>query len=140
MKKKLTVVKIGGNVINDEVLLAKVLADFAALKEDKILIHGGGKRASALMRQMGMQPNMVEGRRITDAATLEVILIVSAGLSIPSLILLLPFPSLYFFNPRHKKRPQKEASFHNSKTTVRTSQDRSYYQTNNSHYVDQDVH
>ncbi|MFK7981188.1 MAG: acetylglutamate kinase [Saprospiraceae bacterium] len=77
---KLTVVKIGGNVINDEVSLAKVLADFAALKEAKILIHGGGKRASALMRQMGMQPNLVEGRRITDAATLEVVTMVYAGL------------------------------------------------------------
>ncbi len=80
MKKKLTVIKIGGNVINDEALLAKVLADFAALKEDKILIHGGGKRASALMRQMGMKPNMIEGRRVTDAATLEVVTMVYAGL------------------------------------------------------------
>jgi len=79
-KSKLTVVKIGGNVINDETLLSKVLKDFAALKERKILIHGGGKRASALMRQMGIQPNMVEGRRITDAATLEVVTMVYAGL------------------------------------------------------------
>lgn len=80
MKKKLTVIKVGGNVINDEQLLSKVLADFAALEEAKILIHGGGKRASALMRQMGMEPNMVEGRRITDAATLEVVTMVYAGL------------------------------------------------------------
>ncbi|MEM6319828.1 MAG: acetylglutamate kinase [Bacteroidota bacterium] len=81
MKKiPLTIAKIGGNVINDEVLLAQVLADFAALPTPKILVHGGGKRASALMRQMGMQPNMVEGRRITDAATLEVVTMVYAGL------------------------------------------------------------
>lgn len=80
MSKKLTVVKIGGNVINDENLLSKVLKDFAALKEHKILIHGGGKRASALMRQMGMQPKLVDGRRITDAATLEVVTMVYAGL------------------------------------------------------------
>ncbi|MEM1121383.1 MAG: acetylglutamate kinase [Bacteroidota bacterium] len=80
MKKKLTVVKIGGNVINDKVLLAKVLADFAAIEEAKILVHGGGKKASALMRQMGMQPKMIEGRRITDAATLEVVTMVYAGL------------------------------------------------------------
>lgn len=79
-REKLTVVKIGGNVINDEMLLAKVLSDFSALKERKILVHGGGKRASALMRQMGMQPNLVEGRRITDAATLEVVTMVYAGL------------------------------------------------------------
>ena len=79
-KQKLTVVKIGGNVINDEALLAQVLADFAALKEQKILVHGGGKRASALMRQMGMHPNLVDGRRITDAATLEVVTMVYAGL------------------------------------------------------------
>lgn len=80
MKEKLTVVKIGGNVINDEALLSKILADFTALKEAKILVHGGGKRASALMRQMGMLPNLVEGRRITDAATLEVVTMVYAGL------------------------------------------------------------
>ena len=77
---KLTVIKIGGNVINNEALLSEVLVDFAALKEAKILVHGGGKRASALMRQMGMQPNLVEGRRITDAATLEVVTMVYAGL------------------------------------------------------------
>lgn len=79
-KNKLTVIKIGGNVINDEALLAKVLADFTALKEHKILVHGGGKKASALMRQMGMKPNLVDGRRITDAATLEVVTMVYAGL------------------------------------------------------------
>lgn len=78
--KKLTIVKIGGNVINNEWLLTQVLADFAALEEVKILVHGGGKKASALMRQMGLQPKMVEGRRITDADALEVVTMVYAGL------------------------------------------------------------
>lgn len=79
-KQKLTVLKIGGNVINDEVRLQKVLKDFAALENKKILVHGGGKKASALMQKMGIQPNMVEGRRITDAITLEVVTMVYAGL------------------------------------------------------------
>jgi len=80
MQEVLTIVKIGGNVINDEPVLAKVLQDFKDLKEKKILIHGGGKKASELMRRMGMQPTMIEGRRVTDAATLEIVTMVYAGL------------------------------------------------------------
>lgn len=80
IKEKLTVVKIGGNVINDETLLAKVLKDFATLKSEKILVHGGGKRASALMQQMGLQAKIIDGRRITNAATLEIVTMVYAGL------------------------------------------------------------
>lgn len=80
MQEPLTIVKIGGNIINDTPTLQKVLRDFAALSGKKILIHGGGKRASALMRQMGLEPIMVDGRRVTDAATLEIVTMVYAGL------------------------------------------------------------
>lgn len=80
IKEKLSILKIGGNIINDAALLQSVLADFTALEGKKILVHGGGKKASALMRQMGLQPKMIEGRRITDAATLEVVTMVYAGL------------------------------------------------------------
>ena len=79
-QKPLTILKIGGNIINDPALLAKILKDFSNLKEQKILVHGGGKRASALMRQMGIEPKLVEGRRITDAQTLEIVTMVYAGL------------------------------------------------------------
>ncbi len=80
MQAPLTIVKIGGNIINDPPTLTKVLKDFTNLTGKKILIHGGGKRASALMRQMGLEPNMVDGRRITDAPTLEIVTMVYAGL------------------------------------------------------------
>ncbi len=79
-RKALTIFKIGGNIINDKALLAKVLKDFSNLKEPKILVHGGGKRASTLMRQMGLQPTLIEGRRVTDAKTLEIVIMVYAGL------------------------------------------------------------
>ncbi len=79
MQAPLTILKIGGNIINDPPTLTKVLKDFTKLSGKKILIHGGGKRASALMRQMGLEPNMVDGRRITDAATLEIVTMVYAG-------------------------------------------------------------
>lgn len=78
--KKLTIIKIGGNVINDQQKLDKVLSDFAAIKTPKILVHGGGKKASELLKKMGITPNMVNGRRITDAPTLEVVTMVYAGL------------------------------------------------------------
>ena len=80
MQAPLTIIKIGGNIINNPPTLAKVLKDFTNLKGKKILIHGGGKRASALMRQMGLEPNMIDGRRITDVTTLEIVTMVYAGL------------------------------------------------------------
>lgn len=80
MQTPLTILKIGGNVVNDTALCDNVLEDFARLKGPKILVHGGGKRASSLMRQMGLTPRMVEGRRITDAATLEIVTMVYGGL------------------------------------------------------------
>jgi len=80
MKNKLTIVKIGGNVINDEKALTSFLADFTSIKGLKILVHGGGKKASELAAQIGLTPKMVNGRRITDNANLEVVTMVYAGL------------------------------------------------------------
>ena len=79
-QEPLTILKIGGNIINNPPILAKVLQDFTQLKERKILIHGGGKKASELMRRMGIEPTMIEGRRVTDAVTLEIVTMVYAGL------------------------------------------------------------
>ncbi|MHB1146834.1 MAG: acetylglutamate kinase [Lutibacter sp.] len=79
-KQLLKIVKIGGNIINDEAALHSFLKDFAALDAPKILVHGGGKRATEISEAMGLQPKMVAGRRVTDEVTLEVVTMVYAGL------------------------------------------------------------
>jgi acetylglutamate kinase len=80
MKHKLKIVKIGGNVINDEVRLSSFLDDFAAVQGHKLLVHGGGRRATDLASSLGLQTKMVDGRRITDEEGLEVVTMVYAGL------------------------------------------------------------
>ncbi|MEO7046269.1 MAG: acetylglutamate kinase [Ferruginibacter sp.] len=77
--EKLYVIKIGGNIIDDEHKLSSFLKDFAAIKEKKILVHGGGKLATKVAEAMGIQQQMVDGRRITDAETLKVVTMVYAG-------------------------------------------------------------
>lgn len=79
-KQQLHIVKIGGNIINDEVALNSFLNDFSALEGPKILVHGGGKRANEISEAMGLQPKMIAGRRVTNEATLEVVTMVYAGL------------------------------------------------------------
>lgn len=74
------VVKIGGNVIDNPDALGRFLDDFAALKGKKILVHGGGKEATRLSAALGVETTMINGRRVTDAATLEVVTMVYAGL------------------------------------------------------------
>lgn len=81
MKKEVIVVKIGGNVLEDPQRCQTFLETFAQLPSPKVLVHGGGKTASALSERMGIKPNMVNGRRITDADTLEVVTMVYAGLA-----------------------------------------------------------
>lgn len=78
--KPLTVIKIGGNVIDNSAKLHQFLLDFTALPGDKILIHGGGKIATELGVSLGIEPKMVEGRRITDIETLRIVTMVYAGL------------------------------------------------------------
>lgn len=77
--KKLKVIKIGGNIIDDEVALNDFLQKFAKLEGPKVLVHGGGKLASRLSNQMQVPVQMIEGRRITDAETLDIITMVYAG-------------------------------------------------------------
>ena len=76
----ITVVKIGGNVIDNEATLECFVADFAQLPSPKILIHGGGKLATRLAEKLEIPTTMIEGRRVTDAATLDVVTMVYAGL------------------------------------------------------------
>ena len=73
------VIKIGGNIVDNPELLAAFVKDFAAMPGMKVLIHGGGVMASQMQKSMGMIPVMVEGRRVTDEATLKVVTMVYAG-------------------------------------------------------------
>ncbi|MEI9945532.1 MAG: acetylglutamate kinase [Chitinophagaceae bacterium] len=77
--KNLFVIKIGGNIIDDEVKLSSFLKSFALLKAKKILVHGGGKLATKLGETLGIEQKLVDGRRITDIETLKVVTMVYAG-------------------------------------------------------------
>ena len=77
---KLYIIKIGGNVLDDESSLKRFLKDFASIQSPKILIHGGGKIATKLGEQLGIQSNYVKGRRVTDAPTLDLVTMVYGGL------------------------------------------------------------
>jgi len=79
-KEKISIVKIGGNIIEDENALKQFLQLFSKLVGKKILIHGGGKRATQFASKLGIASKMIDGRRITDKETLEVITMVYAGL------------------------------------------------------------
>lgn len=80
MKRKLTVVKVGGAVVEEPAQLAGLLESFAALEGLKVLVHGGGRRATAVAAGMGLESRMVNGRRVTDEAMLEVVTMVYGGL------------------------------------------------------------
>ena len=73
------VIKIGGNVVDNPELLKKFARDFAEMPGMKILVHGGGVMASQMQKAMGMIPQMIEGRRVTDEDTLKVVTMVYAG-------------------------------------------------------------
>jgi acetylglutamate kinase len=77
---ELLVIKIGGNIIDDEARLALFLEHFSILQGHKILVHGGGKIATAIGAKLGLEPAYHNGRRITDAATLELTTMVYGGL------------------------------------------------------------
>lgn len=77
---QLTILKIGGNIIDVPYLLEKFISDFVKIEVPKILIHGGGKLASELSAKMGIETKMHEGRRITDYETLKLVTMVYAGL------------------------------------------------------------
>ncbi|WP_373787107.1 acetylglutamate kinase [Bacteroides heparinolyticus] len=80
MKEKLTVIKVGGKIVEEEATLHKLLDDFAAIGGHKLLVHGGGRSATKLAESLGIESRMVNGRRITDAETLKVVTMVYGGL------------------------------------------------------------
>src|SRR5690606_38130458 len=79
--EQLTLVKIGGNILDDENELNSFLSLFQQLPGKKVLVHGGGKIATELSKKIGLDPEMVKGRRVTDAEMLKVVIMVYAGLT-----------------------------------------------------------
>jgi len=77
--ESLYVIKIGGNIVDNPTLLTSCLQSFAKVKGQAILVHGGGKLATSLATSMGVEQKMVDGRRITDEATLKIVTMVYAG-------------------------------------------------------------
>lgn len=76
---KINIIKVGGNVVEDERMLQDFACRFAALEGPKVLVHGGGKMTSAMQKNLGIEPVMIAGRRVTDARTLEIATMVYAG-------------------------------------------------------------
>ncbi len=80
MKEKLTLIKVGGKIVEEEATLQSLLSDFAAIEGRKVLVHGGGRSATKLAARLGIESQMVNGRRITDAETLKIVTMVYGGL------------------------------------------------------------
>lgn len=80
MKERLTIVKVGGAVVENDVQLVALLRDFSNVEGRKLLVHGGGRRATQVAASLGIETKMVDGRRITDADMLSVVTMVYGGL------------------------------------------------------------
>jgi acetylglutamate kinase len=78
--EKLFVIKIGGNILDDPAAQQLFLQQFADISAKKILVHGGGKIATTIGKQMGLTPNYINGRRITDESTIDLVTMVYGGL------------------------------------------------------------
>ena len=76
----MTIIKVGGKIVEDAEHLNQLLADFSAISGYKLLVHGGGRSATKIASQLGIESKMVNGRRITDADTLKVVTMVYGGL------------------------------------------------------------
>lgn len=78
-KKSVTIIKIGGNIIDNPTELSQFLSDFSKIEGYKVLVHGGGKSATKMAQSIGLVPQMIDGRRITDAPMLDVAVMIYAG-------------------------------------------------------------
>ena len=78
-KKPVTLIKIGGNIIDNPTELSQFLSDFSKIEGYKVLVHGGGKSATKMAESIGLVPQMIDGRRITDTAMLDVVVMIYAG-------------------------------------------------------------
>lgn len=84
--EKLTLVKVGGKIVEEEETLQALLHDFSQIEGFKVLVHGGGRSATRLAARLGIESKMVNGRRITDAETLKVVTMVYGGLVNKSIV------------------------------------------------------
>lgn len=80
MKEHLTIIKVGGKIVENSESLNALFKDFAAVEGKKLLVHGGGRSATQMAARLGVETKMVDGRRITDEAMLEVVTMVYGGL------------------------------------------------------------
>ena len=80
MKDSLIVIKVGGKIVEETSSLTNLLTDFANIKGYKVLVHGGGRSATKLSEKLGIESKMIDGRRITDKQTLDVVTMVYGGL------------------------------------------------------------
>ncbi len=80
MKDKLTLIKVGGQIVEEPETLQQLLSDFSKITGHKVLVHGGGRAATKIAAQLGIESQMVNGRRVTDAETLKVVTMVYGGL------------------------------------------------------------
>ncbi len=78
--ERVAVVKIGGNIIDEPAALDAFLQDFSAFEGPRVLVHGGGKIATDISKRLGIESTMISGRRVTDAAMLEIVTMVYGGL------------------------------------------------------------
>ncbi|MXV50047.1 acetylglutamate kinase [Pedobacter sp. HMF7647] len=116
---KLYIIKIGGNVIDNSRNLHEFLKDFHDLEGFKILVHGGGKVATELGKDLGVEPKMIDGRRITDVETLRIVTMVYAGLINKNIVAQLQFRGCNAIGLtgadgnliRAQKRPVKEIDY-----------------------------
>lgn len=80
MKEKLTIIKVGGKIVEEEASLRQLLTDFSAIPGAKILVHGGGRSATKIAAQLGVETKMIGGRRVTDRQMLDIVTMVYGGL------------------------------------------------------------
>ena len=80
MKEKLTIIKVGGKIVEEEDSLRQLLTDFSAIPGAKILVHGGGRSATKIAAQLGVETKMIGGRRVTDRQMLDIVTMVYGGL------------------------------------------------------------
>ncbi len=78
--EKITIVKVGGKIVEEDASLKQLLADFSSIEGKKLLVHGGGRSATRIAERLGIATQMVDGRRITDTPMLEVVTMVYGGL------------------------------------------------------------
>ena len=109
--EKLTLIKVGGKIVEEPDTLHALLRDFAAIEGRKLLVHGGGRSATKLAEQLGIPSRMVNGRRITDADTLRVVTMVYGGLVNKNIVAGLQALGVDLNILRSDKRPVKDVDY-----------------------------